>query len=371
VKPRTAAQLFAEALSAGDVNYIFLKRRDEDGNMPPLSRKRVFCIFVMLDKLLGGDGLPNAKPEFWKEDDPADEKLREKYVEQITLDEILDEIVVSAPSIPGERREKQTIIVFSETFFSDDPWDDREIEKVMKCCGLLTEKHKNLVISVNFLHKYQGTSQTPSRRSPIREKFVVARDDKSKMVLLRNRLSDLRFSNCSRIVWNGVPISCYRKTTYQKEGEGKKKEEDFINGGYGYDFGDWKSYPSSELSEASEEHKEFATLFNSGKKQVVASRTCSDMNFTPKLTESIKLLILTADDAPRLEFWIPQVRNANVCCCDASSYTCTVTLPINRKRPAERVNVSPFFGNVLHCVVAAYFGGSENESIDVGCCGCS
>jgi hypothetical protein len=59
----TPAQLFAKAVTINDLNYVMLKRRDDAGNMPPLSLKRVFCIFAMLDKFLGGDGLRSGKSE--------------------------------------------------------------------------------------------------------------------------------------------------------------------------------------------------------------------------------------------------------------------------------------------------------------------
>jgi hypothetical protein len=141
-KSKTAAQLFAKAVSTNDINYIFLKRRDIRGNMPPLSLKRVFCVFAMLDKFLGRNGLSEAKSEFWKADETTNEELQRDYAAQVTPDEILDEIVASTNSIPEDRREKWTIIVFSETFFSSDPWDSFELEKVKKCCRLLTDKHK-------------------------------------------------------------------------------------------------------------------------------------------------------------------------------------------------------------------------------------
>jgi hypothetical protein len=146
ILPKTAtfAQSFAKAVSINDLNYIMLKRRDGSGKMPPLSLKRVFCVFAMLDKFLGGDGLLSEKSQLWVGDD-AD-----------TSSEILDEIIASTRPMQEARREKWTIAVFSETFFSDDPRDSVEVEKVKKCCRLLTGKHKKLVIGANFLHKYEG-----------------------------------------------------------------------------------------------------------------------------------------------------------------------------------------------------------------------
>jgi hypothetical protein len=106
-------------VATNDVNYIMLKRRDSGGHMPPLSLKRVFCIFARLDKFLGGDGLLAKKSEFWKADDTVDEELRKKYAEQETPDEILSEIIASTPSILEDRREKWTIIVFSASMLLD------------------------------------------------------------------------------------------------------------------------------------------------------------------------------------------------------------------------------------------------------------
>jgi hypothetical protein len=236
------------------------------------------------------------KSEFWKADDTVDEELRAEYAKQETPDEILNEIVASTPSIQEDRREKWTISVFSETFFSDDPWDSAEVEKVKKCCRLLTDKHKNVVISANFLHKYTGISDTPSLQKPPKETFVRTTNE-YKLKLKENASNNLRFSNSSLIFWNRVSLSCYRKTTYKEE------DDELLKSGYGYDFGDWKSYAPPELAAASDDHKEFAALFNSGRKQIIVSRTCSDMNHTQILAKSVKLLILTADGSPDAIYW--------------------------------------------------------------------
>jgi hypothetical protein len=309
----------------------------------------------MIDKFLGGNGLSEAKSEFW---------ITEETDEQDVSDETLDEIIAFTEAMPEIRKEKWTIIVFSETFFSDDSLDNSELEKIMKFCRLLTEKHENLVISVNFLHKYRGQSNTPSRRTPINEDFVATANE---VTLRRNRPSDLRFSNCSLIVWNGVPISSYRKTTYCKEGEDQTAETDIVREGYGYDFGDWKSYSTPELADASDDHKKIAELFNSGRKQIIVSRTCSDINFTPKLSSSVKLLILTADDAPGVEWWTDKVRNTNVCVSDATR-GCSISISGTRNE-AERILVSHFIFENLSCILAVFYGDCDEEIVDSGCCG--
>ncbi|GHU19467.1 hypothetical protein FACS189472_09280 [Alphaproteobacteria bacterium] len=338
-KTITLAQSFAEAISINNLNYIMLKRRDKN-EMPPLSFKKVFCIFAMLDKMLGGDGLSPEKSKFWKADETTDEELRKKYASQVPHDEILDEIIVSTNPISEERLEKWTIVVFSETFFSDDPWDDVDVEKVKKCCRLLTSKHERLIISTNFLHKYEGASNTPSICEPPANEYIRSGE---KAKLLQNRNSNLRFSNCSFIFWNNAAISCYRKTTYKEE------DDNLVKAGYGYDFGDWKSYQTPELAEASDNHKEFAELFNSSEKQIIASRTCSDMNHTPNLLQHVRLLILTANGSPEITYWINKIGNAILCVCDADRGNFMVIS--GRVKCTVQKQVSAFIQNELQCVV--------------------
>jgi hypothetical protein len=182
-----------------------------------------------------------------------------------------------------------------------------------------------------------------------------------KSELRENKSSNFRFSNCTFIIWNGVPISCYRKTTYKEE------DDELVATGYSYDFGDWKSYPTPELQNASDDHREIAKLFNSGKQQVIAARTCYDMNRTPKLSKQIKLLILTADDSPDASHWQDKTKHALVCVEDAKKGGFFV---INDTRPtAMIIHVSPFIFNGLYCILAADYGSVCNETIDIGCCG--
>jgi hypothetical protein len=292
-------------------------------------------------------------------DDTVDEELRAEYARQETPDEILNEIIASTPSIQEDRREKWTIIVFSEAFFSDDPWDSAEVEKVKKCCNLLTDKHKNAIISANFLHKYEGKSDAPSRRKPFKKSFMQTVDE-YKLKLKENASNNLRFSNCSLIFWNGVSLSCYRKTTYKDE------DNELLKSGYGYDFGDWESYPTLELTTASEDHKEFAALFNSGRRQIIVSRTCSDMNHTPILAKSVKLLILTADGSPDATYWQDKLKNAIACVSDATKGCFFV---ICKARPiALQIRVSPFIVDELSCIVTVCYGEIKDEVVDIGCC---
>jgi hypothetical protein len=169
------------------------------------------------------------------------------------------------------------------------------------------------------------------------------------------------------VIGYSVPISCYRKTTYKKEVESNNAGDDnIIKHGYGYDFGNWKSYPTPELETASNEHKKLAKLFNSGKRQIVASRICSDMNYTPSFSKSKKLLILTANGAPLLQVWKSKVQKIKVCVSDADHGESMVMF--GTRNAATQIRLAPFIFNELRCVVISYYGGVENEMVDVDCC---
>jgi hypothetical protein len=134
------------AVSINDLNYILLKRKNEDEDeIPTLHSRDSFTIFAMLDKFLGGNGLLSKKSQCWEE---------ESAISPRTDDQKFEEMLISVSPIPENRREKWTIIVFCETFFSDSPFNDTELEKVMRFCKLLTVKYPKLIISANFLHKY-------------------------------------------------------------------------------------------------------------------------------------------------------------------------------------------------------------------------
>ncbi|MDR0753556.1 MAG: hypothetical protein LBE95_02735 [Holosporaceae bacterium] len=155
-------------------------------------------------------------------------------------------------------------------------------------------------------------------------------------------------------------MSCYRKTTYKDE------DNTLVNEGYGYDSGDRKSYASPELAAASDDHKEFAALFNSGRKQIIAARTCSDMNHTPDFAKSVKLLILTADGSPSPMGWKDKVRKITVCVSDADRGLFTIVSGIFKTVP--QFNSSFFTQDRLLYIMSAYYGGICDEAIS-SCCG--
>jgi hypothetical protein len=155
------------------------------------------------------------------------------------------------------------------------------------------------------------------------------------------------------------------------EAESENKDEDnILKHGYGYDFGDWKSYAHPELTTASKDHQEFAALFNSEDKQIIVARTCYDMNFIPTLAKSVKLLILTANDAPPRTSWKNKIGKAIVCYCDAS-YACTImSYPDCNDCSSERIIGSSFIENKVRCVFAVHYGKYCDE-VEADNCGCS
>ena len=344
----------AQSICADDINYIFLKRRDNHANMPPLSIKGVFCIFAMLDKILGGDGLKDKKGKFWKDDETTDEELSTIYELQEIPDYMPEHLVSVTSSIPASQRSKYSIIVFSETFFSNNPvLDNTSVEHIMECCRELTLKHDELVICINFLHKYNlddTLSWLPVRKvdyNPLKEEYICSTN---KDKLLQNRTNHNRFSNYSVILWKGKVLSCYRKTVYMRENDSLAEQ------GYGFDFGDWNSYQSIETLDTSEEHSRLSELFNAGENQKICTRICADLHYMPYVPEDIKLLIIQANDAP--SDWLKKFNVPTRCCfCDAAKGCCI--LKPQQQQNAQKIDTCPFVQNELHCEVYRFRLGSS------------
>lgn len=327
------AQLFSEALNRDNINYIFLKR-GQDNTILPLPIKKIFCIFAVLDKALGGSGLTDVKSVFWKTDVSDDPELCAVYSKQGVEDEHLCERLISRTGkIPN--LEKWTVIVFSEHFFSSaQALDSASVNEIIRCCNVLTTRHKHLIICINFFQKYNFlfhlydrvygyhsrpylfSPPLPPSLAPVNPaECIQSRKPEVKTELLseRNRYSLFRFANYSLVMWNGVPISIYRKTIYHTE------QDSLASVGYGFDFGNWKNYPTIELHNASPEHKEFAKLFN-GPEPLVTIRICADMLHAPLLSPKTKLLIIQANGLPTRCAWESVTTPTTCCIVDTSNF---------------------------------------------------
>lgn len=310
----TEDESFLQAINDGNVNYIFLKR-GHDKSISPLPIKKIFCIFAVLDKAFGGNGLIDKRSTFWKADISDDPELLSMYEKQEVRDDILSNLIDQTMKILDQK--KWTIVVFSEHFFSSNSLDSFAVNEIIKCCSILTGKYKRLIICINFLqkynflfHLYDRVYSPPSRSylfapplppslNPVEaDCCIISKKEEVKAQLLSetNRYNHFRFSNYSLVIWNGVPVSIYRKTVYHTE------QDDLASIGYGFDFGNWKSHPTIELSTASQEHKNFAKLFNA-QEPLIAIRICADMLYTPSLSKKTKLLIVQANGLPPGDIW--------------------------------------------------------------------
>jgi hypothetical protein len=165
----------------------------------------------------------------------------------------------------------------------------------------------------------------------------------------------------------GDGLASEKSEFWEEYGEAISITDDLVAAGYGYDFGDFKSYAPPELSAASDDHKKFAELFNSGRGQIIAARTCYDMNLTPKLSKQIKLLILTADDSPGVTTWKHKTANAIICISDANKGGGVMIG--NDQYNSTCVNFSHFICCELSCILSMFYGDIGNdEMVDIGCC---
>jgi hypothetical protein len=165
----------------------------------------------------------------------------------------------------------------------------------------------------------------------------------------------------------GDGLASEKSEFWEEYGEAISITDDLVAAGYGYDFGDFKSYAPPELSAASDDHKKFAELFNSGRQQIISARTCYDMNLTPKLSKQIKLLILTADGSPRVTSWEHKTTSAITCISDANKGG-GVMIGQN-KQNAIHIKTPLFISQELFCVVYIFYGEvCDDEENDVGCC---
>jgi hypothetical protein len=341
------AASFVKAIDENNVNYIFLKRDEGNHQMLPLSIKRTFCIFVLLDKFIGGEELLSEMQDFWKQDSTEDAELNGfyslQYSPEVTPDYMPKHLASITKPIPMK---EWTIAIFSETFFSNNPaLDTASVMQIVNCCRLVTIKHPKLIICINFLHKYKGLMWCPAKQTPENPSYIKNVEQSS---LLANSGKEDRFSNYSLVIWNGVVLSCYRKTVYLAE------QNSLISQKYGFDFGDWNSSMSTELSSASPEHNALAELFNVGKKQVVCTRICADMTETPPILPNIKLLIIQANDPPVRINWLGLIKSPTKCCMVDSITSGMFEMIGGGKYSKFEVVTCPFVKDEVKCTIEVW-----------------
>jgi hypothetical protein len=197
------------------------------------------------------------------------------------------------------------LIIFSESFFGDTKASDNErINYIMEKCRQLTKDFTKIILHLSFLHEFR-VDESPiwlQQYNPISAEEIPSRlinTTQHAEFLRANETNQNRIANYSLVIWNGLPITIYRKSTYCEEAE---KNVNPVSGvaTHAYEFGDFKSH----ILVTNGIFKQMAEIFASTNSAVI-TRMCSDMNHRflntlPKNRET--LLILPANEAPKFEF---------------------------------------------------------------------
>lgn len=215
------------------------------------------------------------------------------------IDEIFGEI--QEKIIPN----KWTLLIFSEYFFGKQALDNSTVKYIVEKCRELTESHKKLIVHVNFLHKFDISDADcplwvkheyiPISDADIGDRLINA--PQGCIFLAANASNTRRVANYSLIIWNKVPISIYRKSTYCNEAN------DMISCGrldiHAYEFG---NFETKKLITDSEPGGKIASFF-AGDTQSFVTRICADMNKKDFLTDAHlkEMLVLPANEAPPFE----------------------------------------------------------------------
>lgn len=129
-----------------------------------------------------------------------------------------------------------------------------------------------------------------------------------------------------------------------------------VTNGYGFDFGDWNSYPTREVLSATE--TDFSSIFNNGEKQLVISRICADLGIMPKVSRNIKFLIAQSNCAPKIHFWKEKIQNL-ICCFSDAVYGMEVLVG-GKQKQINFIDIGSFIKDVLHCDIGVYIGGHDD-----------
>lgn len=313
------------AINKKKANYILMKRRTPCG---PLSLNKAFCVFALLDKILGGDGFSKEQKMIINSAELAhtcldrfDPEIEEIYSIQNTTED-MEKIQFFLDNLKNNlakfNDKKWTFIVFSEMFFSSThALDTQSIQGLLGYCSLLTRRYERLIVVVNFLHAFNNEVRPhwmPHNFStiPLSKDFIDGPSDKLMIRGRRNCLNHL--ANYSLVFWKGMPISCYRKTTYCNENNALIDQKE-----YAYEFGDFESYePFSFFPDHKHNfqsgHKQIGLLFNDKANRSIVTRVCADSIFMPNLQLWEKLLLLSANGCPSVSGWMHKIPKDIACC---------------------------------------------------------
>lgn len=311
-----------KSIRNNEIDCVLIRRNYPSCQIDPLSIKRSFCLFALIDKILGGNGLLELNELYFSQDNSIfTTNLIEFYDKQDNSErakQMYNAFVESLKGVQFKSSHKRwTFLLFNEMFFSSKvPLDSKSVEEILYLCYTLTQKHKNLIICINFLHafdNYKRPCWLPDDFSllPLNEDYISS-DFKDK--ILDNGKKELHhhLANYSLIVWNGEVISCYRKTTYCDENNafinGVRRKTDPIPS-HAYEFGNWESHIpfilSSEASKGLVLHHQLSQLFNDDfSTKSIVMRICADSLFMPYFDEEKKMLLLTGNGCPYASRWL-------------------------------------------------------------------
>jgi hypothetical protein len=329
---------------------------------------KAFCVFALIDRILGGDGFSQERKMIINT-----AELQHTYLER--FDPEIEEIYSVQNTVEAKRQiqlfldnlgrspakfndKKWTFIVFSEMFFSSThALDTQSIQELLRYCSLLTQKHNRLIVIVNFLHAFNNEIRPhwmPHNFStiPLSKDFISGPSDR---LMISGRKSCLNhLANYSLVFWQGIPISCYRKTTYCNENNALVEQQE-----YSYEFGDFENYePFSffpgHMHNFQSLHKQLGLLFNGKHEKNISMRICADTVHMPKLQTWEKILLLQANGCPSAAGWIHKLMQDTACCLidaegirDSFLTKSKVKLPESIEESMDIVGHNPSFSSIL------------------------
>lgn len=223
---------------------------------------------------------------------------------QGSLESLFQQIKKNVP------KNKTTFVIFSEMFFSSTPLETKHVKPIIEECKKLTSQNQRLFVCVNFLHKFsERPSWLPeeginSRNKSIKYINTLANPlDSNELVSIfwPEKTNSYKISNYSLIIWNGKPISFYRKSTYCKEADSEciaNNNGKWSAGDSTYEFGDWQIH---SLCSEDPYQNIFTRLFHSG---LISLRICFDVSDTiddsPLCSKNNAVCFIQANGVPQI-----------------------------------------------------------------------
>jgi hypothetical protein len=200
-----------------------------------------------------------------------------------------------------------------------------KVNDIIVKCREFTRANRKVFIHINFLFNFQNSHRPQWFPETGTDTSVVSKDrikctapeacwpliSSAHRTTINNRIS-----NCSVLIWDGEPISYYRKSTYCNEADSliiAHNGTNFIVGSHKYEFGDFKDHIVPNLGK---NHLGIAKmLFDKSicKKPLISTKICYDLNVMPNIGNNVSLLIINANEAPNIAGWKEKIKNSVFC----------------------------------------------------------